>query len=336
MLCLKGYIGLKGCGNTTPPSGRYVNSLPGVTLKAIDNLASSEQVTYSGVWDNIEDRAIYNLSTRVTAKFAERYRLKKVLSTIDLGESIDSTDNQTTAAQQYRGFTYELKLANTYLKPSALQQVYVQKIKVYLKSTGDFTVKIFDLDLKKEIYTKAVTGGVIGWNTVNVYQCFSAFRLFFAYNATSIESVYQSISTYAQDCCDSCITEIYGSSCNGYIRGAHADTSSPYTISQGSNSFGLTAEISLLCSFDNVVCKNLKALETPFWYALGEELMVERLASPRFNITTIDAKEAEELRSYFSQKFNDELALVVDGIDLDLSDCCIECNAALMYSESRM
>lgn len=337
MNCLKEYIGLKGCGNDTPPSNRYVNSLPGVTLKAIDNMASNEQVTYANVWSDVQDRAIANFSTRVTGLFAERYKLKKVLSNIDLGEAIDAISNQTAAAAEYRGFTYELKFtSNVYTKPSALQQVYVQKLRVYLKVAGGFTVKIYNLDLKKELYTKAVTGGLVGWNTVSVYQCFSAFRLFFAYDCTAIESVEQTITDYSTSCCSDCVTDIYGDGCKGWLKGAKATTASPYEVEQGNDTYGLTAELSLLCSFDNVVCKNLKVFEAGYWYALGEELMVERLSSPRFNITTIDAKEAEDLRGYFSNKFSEELRLAVDSIDLDQSDCCIECNAPLMYAESSM
>lgn len=336
MDCLKGYIGLKGCGNTTPPSGRYVNSLPGIRLKVLDNLADSEQKTYATVWDDVQERAIANMRNKVTAMFAERYRLKKILQLIDLGEEIDTINNQTSADAEYRGFTYELSFANGDSKPSSMQQFYLQTLSVYLKASGDFTVKVFDLDLKKQLYTKTVTGGTTGWNTVNIYQAFVGQRFFVCYDSTGKDSAYKAITDYTNDCCDACVSAIYGNNCTGTIRGAKSSTASAYSITQGSDTYGLSAVFSLLCSFDNVVCKSLKTFEAPYWYALGEEIMVERLASSRVNLTTIDTKEAEELRGYLGQKFQEELKLAIAGIDLDLADCCIECNAAIMYAESRM
>lgn len=338
MNCLKGYIGLRGCGNTVPISNRYVNSLPGVSLKAIDNMANSEQVTYAQVWSDIQDRAIADMSTKVASHFNSRFQLKNIMESIDLGEDIDTVSNQTAAAAEYRGFSYELKLAGQHDKPSALQSLNVQKIKVYLKTAQEFTVKIFDLTLKKQLYTKTVAAGsaVVGWNEVVVYQSFVGFRFFFCVDCTTIESVYQSTSDYIDDCCDACVRSIYGFGGTGYIRGAKSEIFSPYTVSNGTNFYGLSAEFSLLCSFENVVCKNLKTFELAYWYKLGEEIMVERLASPRLNLTTIDAKEAQDLRDYFAGKFETELKLVTDGINLDLNDDCLECNAPVTYQNSRM
>lgn len=336
MDCLKGYIGLKGCGNSTPPSGRYVNSLPGIRLKVLDNLADSEQKTYATVWEDVQERAVANMRNKVTAMFAERYRLKKILQQIDLGEDVNTSDNQTTAAAEYRGFTYELSLKNSYSKPSALQQLYLQTLSIYLKATGSFTVKVFDLDLKKQVYTKTVSDGVVGWNKVDIYQSFTGQRFFVCYDATGRDSAYKTVSDYTNECCDTCVDLIYGNNCVGTIRGGKSATSDTYAVTQGSNTFGVSAVFSLLCSFDSVVCNSLRTFEAPYWYALGEEIMVERLASSRVNLTTIDTKDAEDLRKYFNQKFEEELKLAVAGIDLDLADCCIECNAAFMYAESRM
>lgn len=338
MNCLLGYIGVLGCGNVTPVSGRYVNTLPGISLRVIDNTANSEQITYAAVFDAVQERAVADFSTKVTALFAEKYRLKKVLQSIDLGELVSTTTNQTQASAEYRGFTYELKQANNkYFKPSALQLVFVQTVRVYLKVSAAFTVKIFDLDKQKEIYTKTVSSGmVVGWNTVAVHQGFSAFRIFVATDCTSVESPYQEVNQYALDCCNTCVHDLYGYDCDGRIRGAQADVSNPYTVAQGNNTFGISAEFSLTCSFDNVVCKNLKTFENAWWYKLGEHIMIQRLTSPRVNLTTIDTKEAEELRNYYASMFEEDLKLSVRGIDLDLSDCCIECDAPITYRESRM
>lgn len=61
--CLKGLVGIKGCSGEEPGSGLYINSLPGVTLEMVDKIADAEQVTYLGVWKDIEDRTIRRFRT---------------------------------------------------------------------------------------------------------------------------------------------------------------------------------------------------------------------------------------------------------------------------------
>jgi hypothetical protein len=57
MDCLTNYIGLKVCGTETSESGLFINSLPGISLESIDKIADSEQVTYAGVWADVQAEA---------------------------------------------------------------------------------------------------------------------------------------------------------------------------------------------------------------------------------------------------------------------------------------
>lgn len=57
MECLINYIGIRACGNNTPESGLYINSLPGISLESIDKIADSEQITYIGVWNDVQTEA---------------------------------------------------------------------------------------------------------------------------------------------------------------------------------------------------------------------------------------------------------------------------------------
>lgn len=57
--CLINYIGLKACGNDTPDSGQWINSLPGISLTAITATVEDEQITYRGLWNDIQIEA-YN------------------------------------------------------------------------------------------------------------------------------------------------------------------------------------------------------------------------------------------------------------------------------------
>lgn len=57
MSCLTDYIGLKGCNEDPPESGLYINSLPGISLESLDRIATSEQITYRGVWADVQEEA---------------------------------------------------------------------------------------------------------------------------------------------------------------------------------------------------------------------------------------------------------------------------------------
>lgn len=57
MSCLTDYIGLQLCNEDAPESGLYINSLPGISIESMDKIAESEQVTFKGVWTDVQDVA---------------------------------------------------------------------------------------------------------------------------------------------------------------------------------------------------------------------------------------------------------------------------------------
>lgn len=56
-MCLDNYIGLQYCNAEPPASGLYINSLPGVSIEIMDSIAEAEQVTYLGVWSDVQAQA---------------------------------------------------------------------------------------------------------------------------------------------------------------------------------------------------------------------------------------------------------------------------------------
>lgn len=58
MDCLIDYVGLKICADQTPPdSGVYINTLPGISLESIDKTANEDQITYAGLWADVQAEA---------------------------------------------------------------------------------------------------------------------------------------------------------------------------------------------------------------------------------------------------------------------------------------
>lgn len=75
MECLRDYIGLKGCEETIPSSGLFINSLPGINLKSIDKIADHEQISFKGVWKDIQDRTLAKFNSEVQAAMLNKYRI---------------------------------------------------------------------------------------------------------------------------------------------------------------------------------------------------------------------------------------------------------------------
>jgi hypothetical protein len=71
-----------------------------------------------------------------------------------------------------------------------------------------------------------------------------------------------------------------------------------------------------------LICANKKKLAVALQYYIGHEIMIERMASDRLNrFTTIDHKKAKELRNFFLERAEYELAAAVKGIAPNDSDC---------------
>lgn len=75
MECLIDYIGLRYCGNEEPESGVFINSLPGISIESIDKIATSDQVTFLGVWADVQKEAATIFYTDFIEKLSTCYKL---------------------------------------------------------------------------------------------------------------------------------------------------------------------------------------------------------------------------------------------------------------------
>lgn len=76
MDCLTGYIGIKICGNESSASGLFINSLPGISLESIDKIATEDQVTYAGVWRDVQAEAQARFYVDVITEITKCYQLQ--------------------------------------------------------------------------------------------------------------------------------------------------------------------------------------------------------------------------------------------------------------------
>lgn len=297
MECLKGYIGLRGCGLDTAVA--YINELPGISLRTIDNVADSEQVNYLGVWQDIESRSLRKFKTDVNNTLNTKYRLNKVSETYNLGNEVDTTTTEAGIVGEYRGFYAEYF-------GSSLNVINVQSISVYSDGTNaNKTVKIYEVSDTNIFYELfSVTLNLVdGWNLIPVNKQFAIREMFVGVeNLTSVKTKPKYLDTG-----------------NVYIKAATYDGT---LVKNGTDTHGVSAIFSLGCEWDAFVCNNKAQFTQALLMLYGVELMNERIHSQRLNqYTLFGADKARELRDNFVEQYQTELLNVLNSLDFDCDEC---------------
>lgn len=326
MTCLENFVSVKYCGLPEPESGLYVNDLAGMSLKAIDSSANSEQLTFFEVWKTCEKRAIKRLTTSISNELLKKFKLKKVIEYYKGWKSnINTVTNQTASNTDYRGFFINLGSdIDKYASPSELLTINIQELSLYLKANGNATIKVFEVanDTFTLIDTFDVLNGTIGFNRVNVNKMYFGVKKLFI-GVAGLNSPYLPLSLN-NDCTDCGCVEL----CNANLKGGYV-SSDLDTIAYVNNSFGLTGIININCDFASFICNNKNLFATSLWFAEGYELLTERIHSERINkFTTVDAKLARELRDEYANQFNTELTNALNGVSFK-QDCCVDCHAQI-------
>lgn len=79
MVCFIDYVGLSYCPGIyeQPGSGIYLNSLPGISIQSIDAIADSEQITYLGVWADVQSSAASQFRIDVISELHKCFKLNR-------------------------------------------------------------------------------------------------------------------------------------------------------------------------------------------------------------------------------------------------------------------
>ena len=341
MSCFTNYIGVKGCPGAESESGLYINSLPGVTLQSIDMIANSEQITFLEVFKEVEARSSLKLTQDITNYLKKRYKLKTITQSINLGKRFNPAVATTPSTTQYRGFSVDLGYVpnGNQLAETQLQQINVQTLSLYADNipTNPVLVEIINKETGEAMWSKYVTIASTGWQEIQVNQSFRTTALMCYYDANGLDSVSLPIPQAAYGLCQSCSMFIFGPNCRAMLYGIESHSSDPTIYDQGWDTFGLTGVFSIGCSYEGIICDTKSNFADAYLYLLGTELMVETAYSDRLNeFTTVKRADAEELRAIFQVEYEKRLANALDGIEISLRNCCIECNYPYQVRESRM
>lgn len=338
MECLRDYIGLRWCGNSaTPPSGYYINDLPGMSLKQIVSLTDEESATFVELWNTIQQRAELRFSNDVRAAIESKYKISTVLQGGNIGRNIGTTATVPDGTTAFRGFTINLIPDNDFFYvPSPLAAIHVQTLQFYCDTADNgesVEVAIFDTLTGTKLFTTNVTLAT-GWNIVQVNETLinsgptSIWSVFCAINATSL-STYELDVPATSTVADCCRAGVMG----GYTTLTTGIKQDNITVSD--SSFGMSGLFTIKCLWDAFVCQNKNLFTRAYWYCLGIELLTENIYSSKLNsYTTINLQKSKELRDEYIIEYNNSLKQTSDNLRLDC-DCCIECNDTVQLTESK-
>lgn len=330
MGCLSGIISLRGCSISETPGSVYsLNSLPGISLKAFQDVANSEQKTYLGVWDAINERAEARVKNSILSYMATKYNIKRVQRTVDTNV-VGNTS--VTANNLFKGIVINNSFdwTNNYVF-TAFQNMSIDKIRFWYDGTTAFTdvdVQFFDYVTKEILYTKNIikTELVEGWNEFSILKTFNAPILGIGYSLNIPTVSYNIDKTSAW--WGSCITSCYGLWNCGYIKGfTSEDDSIDSQLTYGSNAYGLQAIVTIGCSYDAAICSNRLLFAEAMWYLLGSEFMTEIMYSERINfMTTVKRDQAVELKAHYDLQFEEALKNGLNGLKFECDEC-LQCNS---------
>jgi len=333
MSCFEGLINLKGCSVTEIPGSVYsLNSLPGISIKAFEDVANSEQGTYLGVWSNINERAEASIKNSIISYLATRYKLRRVIRTVDIS---DITESAATADNLYKGILINISWSNDQnWRLSPFQNISIQSVRYYKVSGSTETtlnINFFNYLTKEILFTKTVDVSTFstGWNNIPINRMFDVGQLGIGYKQTKNSLSYLSNDSnglYAE-ACDYC----YNSEC-GQIQGfVSSNDKVTGTLTYNNTIVGLQAVMTIGCSMDAAVCNNKLLFAEAFWYLLGVEFMVERQFSERVNfMTTILKEEANELQALYQTKFEEAFKNALNGMQFDC-DVCLQCDNQVQF-----
>lgn len=97
--CLIDYVGIRICEDQDETeSGVWINSLPGISLESIDKTASEDQLTYAGLWTDVQSCAWEILKLDLLQDIAECF---DITCEFDVEDVICTNKNKVLNAWRY-------------------------------------------------------------------------------------------------------------------------------------------------------------------------------------------------------------------------------------------
>jgi hypothetical protein len=336
--CLKDYVGLLGCGSTTPKSGLYLNDLPGISTELVAAVTPKEVDTYLQLWERINSRSWQRIQAD-TSKFmlsekklnintvayqTQRLRLKKPLVLADPSLVYEGVEINAPATKYGK--------------------VSINGLQFYSTLAGTTTLKVIDALTLEELLSLPDQIVEIGPNFLEVNQEFGLVHdrlwLLVVIDATALilqQTDNQAYGWYSQP------TSSWGVSPCACWDGQTTDGSFDMfpvsyealtgliTVKRGQNN-GVMLSAELGCGTDTYLCENKKHFAVAWQHLLGAELMKEKRGSYKLNFfANTNLEMTAERETSFTADYEKYLKLSINRIPLDSGQLCFNCEGVPGY-----
>lgn len=314
--CLSNYIGIRGfCADGTPDSELFINDLPGMNLATIAALATEEQQSFSGVWDEIRRRSIAMLEADTLTRMQRYFRSNILLSNQLTGRFRTNYADHTEAAGDFRRGT----LIERCLSKNA--EFFINSLDVYFDTahSGNFT--IYDTNDGSVLDTIAYTA-IEGINTFQINKEYFIFgqrkRIFISYDGNLSGTQETKIST--------CFC---GDSGEAHVRGGSVAVGTAVlfeNLTFDGNTHGMVVNFNVQCSISNLICSMRELMKFSLWYKMGAEFMWERLTTDRINFhSMVNMERVEELRDLYVERYENNMDDTLNNLEPQGDEICFAC-----------
>jgi len=325
--CLNDFIGIKNCG-FEPVSGLYINDLPGMSTELADKIASTEQRNFKGVWDSVQKNAQMILKNDIINILREKVNFNNIL--YQSRKPIKQHPNQVIGA--------EYKYKGVYVEASQSRYTELVVKGLWLHNASGMTIttdlKIFDVNDGTELLTRSIDiEEGFQYITINetISQTYGEIKVFIAVDCTQLDTLQlydNSFSLY--DCDNKCYC---GDKLYMYFGKSNIISNPLFKDLQISNSGSISADLEVQCSINDFVCQNKNHFMQPYYYQLGIQMLLFKLASPKLNyFTASNLENTNVLREELKQMYEKNIKRVTFTIPLTGESLCFNCYDKLLLT----
>lgn len=301
MACFDNFITYKTSG-ITPTSGLYVNDLYGVNLNKMDAVANTDYASGVAFITSKIAHAITLVSAELKRYAMPYFKLQSIVGHY-LGGEFDDALTYHTGVAANRGLRFDIS-------ETVLSKIVVNRVRLLFNSAGDFNVVIRDGELTTNYPVTLVARAE---QDIEINYTAIRNRIYIYMNDAALKPA-------KGDANMSCCGEGYDILNAVGWDGANVS----------SHHYGIQANITVICSMDNLACLMKDQLGLPVLYRFGIEIANEALETDRFNYFTLvtrdDIKDIRESYMEDYKKSMEDVGRTIPILLRKLDDHCVTCN----------
>lgn len=301
MACFTNFLTYKTSG-ITPTSGLYVNDLYGVNLSKANAIANTDHASGVAFINAKIAHAITLVSNELKRYVMPYFKLHSVVGHYLGGEFDDALAYHTGVAAN-RGLRFDIS-------ETVLSKIVVNRVRLLFNSAGDFNVVVKDGETTTNYPVTLVARTE---QDIEINYTADRNRIYIYMNDAALKPAKGSAN---MSCCGEGYDVLNATGWDG--------------ASVSSNHYGIQANVTVICSTNNLACLLKDQLGPPVLYRFGIEMANEALETDRFNyFTLVTRDDIKELRESYIEDYKESMKDISRTIPVllrKLDDHCIDCN----------